>query len=294
MAGRPIRLAVLGGVAVLALTAGCARHAGGNGSGALGTNPTAGSPAATASSDPGLGGGGTPTATPTGTPATTPAATPTHTPTPAPATHAYPADYAGAVLAAWAARDSAYLTLLTSSATAHTVLGYGNINTHWTLIRDDGAAGSTYASYYNNGGDEVVLRLTNDEIAAHHWHAATVQSWDVMTFPGTATAYARKYVDGWIAGNREPGLRAAPAVRRRGRGRGRVHRHRRGQLAHHPHRRPGSPARHRRLRHRLLVLWPLTLAGFVSYRGGGVSVCLAVGLRMPRRWCIAPRGWVCG
>jgi hypothetical protein len=205
MPGRPIRLAAIGCAAILALATGCARPAGSNGTGALGaTTPTA-SPETTSPADPGDGGTLTATPTPTDPPATTPtpALTPTtHPPTVAPVTHAYPGDYAGAVLLAWAARDNAYLTLLTSSATAHTLLGHGDINTHWTLIRDDGAAGSSYASYYNNGGDEIIIRTANAETAAHHWHAATVQSWDVMTFPATASAYARKYVDGWIAGNR--------------------------------------------------------------------------------------------
>lgn len=178
------------GLVVLLLATACTSNAKPSGAGALGTvSPTAsGTATAPTGTGPSTAGSG---ATPTG------GAT-THAPT----NHTYPADYAQAVLNAWSSGDTSYLILLTDADTAAHIHAFGNINHHWTHIRDDGAAGSSYDSYYNNAGDEITIRVINDEISQHHWHAGSVQSWDPMTFPAGATAYAKKLVDGWINGNK--------------------------------------------------------------------------------------------
>jgi hypothetical protein len=177
--------------AVLALLGACTSGSSSAGSGQLGqqSGPVA---------SPG-GGGGTPTSTPTttGTPTTTPS-TPHTSP---PASHAYPSDYPLAVLTAWAARDHAYLALLTSTSAANTMFGWGNINTHWTFVSGEGAAGSDYSSYYNNGGDFIVIRTVNQLTSTHQWHAATIQTWDQMKFPAGPTDYAKELVSGWMTGN---------------------------------------------------------------------------------------------
>ena len=62
--------------------------------------------------------------------------------------------------------------------------------------------GSSYGSFYNDGGDWIVLRTINAMTSAHQWHAGSVQTWDVMTFPSDATTYVKHFVDAWINGNK--------------------------------------------------------------------------------------------
>jgi hypothetical protein len=187
------------GVATMMFAVGCASHSSNTGTGALGSGVT---PTVSVTPGPVVSASGGATSTPLTHPPTTAHGPTTPAHSAPPASHAYPANYARAVLSAWGSGDNAYLTLLTDAGTAHDIHGYGHINQHWTHIRDDGAAGSLYASYYNNAGDEITIRVINDELSQHHWHAATVQSWDPMTFPSGATSYTKKYVDGWIAGNK--------------------------------------------------------------------------------------------
>lgn len=181
-------------VATLLLLAACSTTAARSGGGTLGpvtSSPTAG----------GTAGTGSPSGAPSTTPPTTAAPHTSAPSTAPPASHAYPSDYAQAILQAWAAHDTAYLTLLTSSATASQIFSWGDINTHWTLINGQGAAGSSYQTYYDAAGDYLVLRTINEQIAAHQWHAGSVQTWDQMKFPADATDYAKEWVDGWIQGN---------------------------------------------------------------------------------------------
>jgi hypothetical protein len=189
--GRGSKLVLTAATAALMLLTGCASNSKPNGGGQLGQ---VSGPVTT----PGGTGGGTPSTGPTNTPTITP--TTPHTPPPA--SHAYPSDYAKEILLAWAARDRSYLTLLTDTSTANQILGWGNINTHWTLINGEGAAGSNYATYYNNGGDYIVIRTVNDLVSRHQWQAGSIQTWDQMTFPVDATQYTKELVDGWISGNK--------------------------------------------------------------------------------------------
>ncbi len=176
--------------AATVMMAGCGSSAP-SGTGALASTSESPMPGASASASP--AGSATPTATST---PTSGAATKTSTATP------YPSNYAQAILNAWKAKDSARLTLLTSSTTAHHMIsGLGSVNQHWTHIRDDGAMGSTYASYYNSAGDLLVLRLVNATMAAHKYHAGTLDTYDKMSYPSDPTAYVKKFVDGWIDGN---------------------------------------------------------------------------------------------
>jgi len=194
------RIAILGGIAVLLTGCGASKTSGtGRLAGGVSPSPVAGA----ASGAPGA----TPTSTATGGTTSVPTSGSTMPPgggshTTAPASHPYPSDYPGAILSAWASHDNAFVALLTSTGTANTIRGYGNINTHWTLVVSEGAAGSTYATYYNNAGDLIIIRVSNEATSGHQWHAASVQKWDPMTFPSSASAYAKKYVDGWISGNK--------------------------------------------------------------------------------------------
>ncbi|HEY7175741.1 MAG TPA: hypothetical protein VH442_12560, partial [Micromonosporaceae bacterium] len=64
----------------------------------------------------------------------------------------YPSDYARAILTAWAARDTSYLTLLTGTATKTQLYGIGTIDQHWTLANSQGATGSSYSAFFNRDG----------------------------------------------------------------------------------------------------------------------------------------------
>ncbi len=179
----PLRMRIVGSaviaLCVTAVLAGCAGRSP-SGQGALSGVHTSPSPTATA-------------------PTTTPPTTPTTAP---PATPPYPSDYPAAILSAWAAHNATLLALLTSDHPA--ILNIpGHPDQHWTAIGCDGAAGSNYCSYYNNNGDEITIRLGNEAIAEHHWHAGSLQFWDPMTYPTDATAYADTFVKAWIAGNKK-------------------------------------------------------------------------------------------
>jgi hypothetical protein len=149
----------------------------------------------------GLAGAGTSSAPVATTPATTPGTPSTTPPTNAPASHSYPTNYFAAILAAWKAHDTAYLTLLTNASTAAQIFGYGNINQTWTGTGSQGAAGSSYESFYNNAGDWLTLRSTNQDTTSKTWHAGSVNAWDKMTFPADANAYVKRFIDAWINGN---------------------------------------------------------------------------------------------
>jgi ABC-type glycerol-3-phosphate transport system substrate-binding protein len=90
---------------------------------------------------------------PTGAPAAS--STPSVSPSPvvtvtvtASAPAPYPSNYPAAILAAWKAKDTARLAQLTSASTAnHLINDLGSVNQDWIHIRDDGAMGSSYASY---------------------------------------------------------------------------------------------------------------------------------------------------
>ncbi len=180
------RVASLGvGVALVVALTGCGSTSAPGGAGGLaGSSPSA-SPVVTA------------TAT---TPAPVVTVTATVTPT-ATGTPAYPSDYFAAILAAWKAHDTAYLTLLTNASTASQLYGFGNINQTWTGTGANGAAGSTYEQFFNTAGDWLTLRTTNQETSAKHWHAGGVSAWDQMTFPTDPATYVKHFVDAWINGN---------------------------------------------------------------------------------------------
>jgi hypothetical protein len=172
--------------AVLMALAACTNSSSGGSGGLVGGAPSVGLSAAS-------GVGGSTPATPTAQP-----------PAPAPASHAYPSDYGAAILAAWKAHDTAYLTLLTSATIANQIYGFGDINQVWTSLdgtEGSGASGSTYWEFYNAAGDFIRFKTSNAATGAHHWHTGTVDLWDQMTFPSDPDQYVKRFIDGWIDGN---------------------------------------------------------------------------------------------
>jgi hypothetical protein len=170
------------------------------------------------------GSGPTPTSAPTAAQSATvgqaslssaPSSAPPTTVTVTATTPAYPSDYARAVLDAWSAHDSTMLALLVSDPTQFGPPSIpGRPDQHWTRILCEGAMGSGYCNYYNYDGDEIIIRTSNQMTAAHQWHAASLQSWNPITFPSSEKDYADEFIHAWIDGNlaREQLLSTTPVI----------------------------------------------------------------------------------
>ncbi len=123
-------------------------------------------------------------------------------PAPAPRYPSSAEDYAKAGVAAWVGHDIARLDdLEESGGTLHMLYGCnGCYNMHFTLVRCEGAAGSSYCRFFNNVGDDLLLRLNNASLGQAR--AITAGStWDPISFPSDDQAYAQKALDAWQAGN---------------------------------------------------------------------------------------------
>ena len=181
------RIALIGGALAVAVTLTGCGNASPSGSGAL-SNPSA-NPAASGAAS------GAPSSSPTPTPAAT--VTVTAKP-PAP----YPTNYAQAILDAWKAKDMSRLSLLTSASIAsHLINDLGSVNQDWIHVRDDGAMGSSYATFYNDKGDLLIVRMGNEAMAQKKYHAGTIETYDGMIYPNDAQAYVKRFVDAWQDGN---------------------------------------------------------------------------------------------
>jgi hypothetical protein len=185
---------LLGAVVATGALVACNQSAKAGGHGVFGAAPN-GSPGVGAAS-----GIGSAPASP-GSSAGTATAVPGHHATSAPASHPYPSDYARAILTAWAAHDTSYLTLLTNGSTKTQLYGYGSLDQHWTLASSQGATGSSYASFFNRDGDWIVLRSINEQTATHQWHAGSIQTWSKISYPSDPTAYVKYYMDAYVDGN---------------------------------------------------------------------------------------------
>ena len=109
--------------------------------------------------------------------------------------------YAKATVTAWTAHDTARLDqlkvaelkLFTSIDTA------GTYDTHYAFVRCDGAAGSSYCTFFNNAGDALTLQLQNPLIGQAH--AVISGTFDPTTFPVDNKAYAQLALNAWIDHN---------------------------------------------------------------------------------------------
>jgi hypothetical protein len=76
----------------------------------------------------------------------------------------------------------------------------GNYNQNFaTLYMCDGAAGSTYCTFYNTVGDAVRLRLRNDLVGKPHAIIAGV--FTPITFPLDYQQYAQEAITAWVGRN---------------------------------------------------------------------------------------------
>ena len=151
----------------------------------------------------GSGQPGTSTSTSSSTPASgSPSASAAPSQNPPAATYPTGAEaYARAAVSAWTNRDTARLSQLNASSdTVFGTLDGGNYNRNFTtLYMCDGAAGSTYCTFYNAVGDALRLRLRNDLLG--HPHAITEGVFTPITFPTDYQAYAQEALTDWVGRN---------------------------------------------------------------------------------------------
>jgi len=121
----------------------------------------------------------------------------------APPAASYPSGagpYTQAALNAWLNGDTARLDQLRDpAATIFATLSAGDYDKHFTLKNCQGAAGSSYCTFDNNVGDELMLRVSNEKLG--HPHALTDGHFSAITFPTDMQAYAQECLDAWKAGN---------------------------------------------------------------------------------------------
>jgi hypothetical protein len=131
---------------------------------------------------------------PSGTPATSAHPTPTSLPSDADA-------YARLAVAAWRSHDAGALNNLNApSDTVFHSLDLGNYDKRFdTLATCEGAAGSTYCTYFNTVGDTLRLQLRNELLGKPH--AIVGGTLIPITFPTDFQAYAKEALDAWQAHN---------------------------------------------------------------------------------------------
>lgn len=175
---RRSRIAALAaGASLLLLLAGC-------------TGPAQPGPATSSSGSPSAAASGSPVAS--GQPSQNPPA----------ATYPTSAEaYARAAVSAWANHDTTRLGQLNAASdTVFSTLDGGDYNRNFTtLYMCDGAAGSTYCTFYNAVGDALRLRLRNDLLG--HPHAITEGVFTPITFPTDYQAYAQEALTDWVSRN---------------------------------------------------------------------------------------------
>lgn len=174
-ARRLITLAVL--AATLATTASCVDTSG----------PTTPSPPApTDSADPTSAGPSSP-------------ATSTSAAAAAPSYPASAQGYAEAVLQAWRLRLFTRVSDLASPEVLTQLQTTANIETDWSLVNCQGAAGSSYCQYLNGDGDSATLRLDNQLLGKAH--ATTEVKLDLTTYSNNAVEYVKAFIEGWRNAN---------------------------------------------------------------------------------------------
>jgi hypothetical protein len=107
--------------------------------------------------------------------------------------------YAEAVLQAWRIKQFTRLTDLTSPAVLTQLQTTGNIESDWSFVNCQGAAGSSYCQYLNGDGDSATLRLDNQLLGRAH--AATEVKLDLTTYSNNAVEYVKAFIEAWRNAN---------------------------------------------------------------------------------------------
>jgi hypothetical protein len=108
--------------------------------------------------------------------------------------------YTQAAVNAWVNGDTARLDQLRDPATTiFATLSAGDYDKHFAVRSCQGAAGSSYCVFYNNVGDELTLKVSNEKLG--HPHALNDGQFSPITFPTNMQSYAQECLDAWKAGN---------------------------------------------------------------------------------------------
>jgi hypothetical protein len=182
MTGTPRRLLLGLVLAALVATGACAKPDA--------TSPTGADPTGVGA----FGGPGSATGVP-------PAATQSPPPKPPPVTYPNNARaYAEAVLTAWRQRNTARLGQLTTPEVYEQIVEIpGPPDLTWAYWRCDGAAGSSYCQFFNNDGDAIVLRVSNQLLGKQR----AVNEVRYPYFETDGIAYVREFVEAWRLGHRK-------------------------------------------------------------------------------------------
>lgn len=104
------------------------------------------------------------------------------------------------VMKAWLTCDSAKLhTLLQDPAYAQlAAIGVPKLDMHWSLAQCGGAAGSTYCTYRNKLGSDVIIRLRNEPGPS----PVTEFKLEATVYFNDAEKYAREFLDAFANHNK--------------------------------------------------------------------------------------------
>lgn len=101
---------------------------------------------------------------------------------------------------AWLACDTAGVKTLTSASAYSEVvkIGVPKLDMTWSYVQCDGAMGSTYCTYRNKLGSDVVLRLQNDATS----HPVVEVKLDATVYHTDPLKYAKEFLDAFTSHNK--------------------------------------------------------------------------------------------
>jgi hypothetical protein len=108
--------------------------------------------------------------------------------------------FAAQFMKAWLACDTAALKELTTGESYSQVvkIGVPKIDMNWAYVMCDGAMGSSYCTYRNKLGSDLILRLTNDATS----HAIADVKLDATVYHSDALKYAKEFLDAFTSHNK--------------------------------------------------------------------------------------------
>jgi hypothetical protein len=101
---------------------------------------------------------------------------------------------------AWLACDTGTLKNLTTSGAYNQVvkLGVPKLDMNWSYVNCDGAMGSSYCTYRNKLGSDLIVRLQNDATS----HAVTDVKLDPTVYQSDPLKYAKEFLDAFVNHNK--------------------------------------------------------------------------------------------
>jgi len=110
----------------------------------------------------------------------------------------YPSDartYADAVLAAWKNGQQSRLADLSTATVVLQLQGTTGLDSNWSYVQCQGAAGSSFCQYFNNNGDAITIRVINQFLGQPH--AVSEVQLDITKYETTADAYVKAFIEAW-------------------------------------------------------------------------------------------------